>query len=40
MNLVSRYDDPRPKILKVTGRTRKRLQTDGRTDKPYHTKSH
>jgi len=35
MNLVPRYDDPRPKTLKVTARTRKSLQTDGRTT-PYH----
>jgi len=31
MNLVPRFDDPRSKTLKVTGRTRKCLQTDGRT---------
>jgi len=32
MNLVPRYDDPiaRPTTLKVTGRPRKHLQTDGR----------
>jgi len=42
MNLVPRYDDPRPKTLQVTGRTIKSLQTDGRTDgrtTPYHNTS-
>jgi len=38
MNLVPRYDDPRPKTIKFTGRTRKRLQTDGQTT-PYHNRS-
>jgi len=38
MNLVLRYDDPRPKNLKVTGWTRKSLQTAIRT-MPYHNTS-
>jgi len=29
MNLVPRYDDSRPKTLKVTGGTRKIVRTDG-----------
>jgi len=41
--LVPRYDDAAgTKTLKVTGRTRKRLQTDGRTHgrtTPYHNTS-
>jgi len=37
MNLIPRYDNPRPKTLKVTGRTRKSLQTDGQTDGQHHT---
>jgi len=39
MKLVQRFDDPRPKNLKIIGRTRKSLQTDGRT-MPYHNMSH
>jgi len=29
MNLVQRFDDPRPKNSKVTGQTHRNLQTDG-----------
>jgi len=38
MNLVPRYDDPRPKTLKVTGRSIKKKFTDGRKT-PYHNTS-
>jgi len=40
MKLVPIHDDPRPKTLKVTGRTRTSLQTDGRTTPDGRIKSH